>query len=247
MRVNIHPFTYFFLLISFLSGYFEYMYILLLTIFIHESGHYFFSKLVCINNPSITIYPFGGITKLNEELNIPLYKEFISLIGGILFQIIFYIIIYILYDNNFVSLHVFNIVSKINYILISFNFMPILPLDGGKLLNIILSYFLEYKTSLKISIFISIIFSFIFLIVNFTYLSIFLFIFLIKNIYVEIKNLETNYNVFLFERYKKERKFKKKRHINNINKFKRDYYHIINGIGENTVLYKKFDINKRIC
>ena len=247
MKVNIHPLTYIFLLIAFLSGYFEYMYILLLIIFIHESGHYFFSKLVNIKNPIITIYPFGGITKLNEELNTPLYKEFISLIGGIIFQIIFYLIIFLLYKNNFVSMHVFEIVKRINYLLLTFNFMPILPLDGGKLLNILFHKLFNYLIAEKLSIIVSILFSIIFLLFNRTFLALFLFVFLIKCIYFEILNLRVKYNVFLFERYSNKHKFKKKRYINSIKQFKRDYYHLINNSTEDIILYEIFDRNKRIC
>ena len=69
MKVKIHTSTYIVLLFSFLSGYFEYMYLLLLTIFIHESGHYFFSSLVGFKYKEIIIYPFGGLTLYNEDLN----------------------------------------------------------------------------------------------------------------------------------------------------------------------------------
>ena len=46
MRVKIHDTTYIFLFLSFLSGYFEYLFLLLITILIHEAGHLFFSILI---------------------------------------------------------------------------------------------------------------------------------------------------------------------------------------------------------
>ena len=92
MKINIHITTYIFLLIAFFSGYFEYMYLLLLTIFIHESGHYFFATLVNFKYKEIIIYPFGGITLYNEDLNVNSNKELISLLGGIFFQLVFYFI-----------------------------------------------------------------------------------------------------------------------------------------------------------
>ena len=48
---------------------------------------------------------------------------------------------------------------------------------------------------------------------------------------------------FLFERYKNNYSFKKIKRINNLNKFKRDYYHIINGVTERKYLSKLFDRN----
>lgn len=247
MNIKIHPLTYIFLLISFLSGYFEYVYLLLLIIFIHECGHYFFSKLIKLNVFGIIIYPFGGITILNAPLNTKIYKELISLIGGITFQLLFYYLVYYLYLNNYVTYHVFNIIDKINYYLICFNFLPILPLDGGRLLNLITDTIFNYKLSYKISITISIISSIIFIIYYHSIFAFILFIFLIKSIYLEFLNIETKYNKFLFERYTNKYNFNKIKLIDNINKFKRDNYHIINGINEEIILSKMFDNKTYLC
>lgn len=247
MKVKIHSLTYIFLLISFLSGYFEYMYILILIIFIHESGHYFFSKLVGVKKQEIIIHPFGGMTILHEALNIKLYKEFIFLLGGILFQLLLYLLIYILYNNAYISDRVFSIFSKINFLLISFNFLTILPLDGGRLLNIILNKFFNYKLSYKISYITSIIFILIFFILKRTVLAFILSLLLLNTVINEILSINMTYTKFLFERYIYKIKFKKNKNISNINSFKRDYNHTLNGIKEEVLLYKMFDMKKRIC
>lgn len=241
MKVKIHTSTYIVLLLSFLSGYFEYMYLLLLTIFIHESGHYFFSTLVSFKYKEIIIYPFGGLTLYNEDLNINTNKELISLLGGITFQLLFYFLMKYLFINSYITFHVFNIIKRINYLLLSFNFLPILPLDGGKLLNIILDKIFSYKLSNKISIIISIIFIIIFTILNKTYFSIILTIFLIKSIYKEYKLINYKYNKFIIERYINNYKFNKIKIINNINSLKRDNTHIINNTFERDYLNKLFD------
>ena len=69
MNIKFHPLTYAFLLISFLSGYFEYIYLLLIVILVHEMGHCIFSMIINIKVKEIVIYPFGGITILNAPLN----------------------------------------------------------------------------------------------------------------------------------------------------------------------------------
>ena len=247
MRINIHNTTYIFILISFLSGYFEYVYLFLLIIFIHESGHYTFSKIVDFKYSEIIIYPFGVITNYNEDLNVSSNKELFTLIGGITFQLLFVYLIFILYQNNYVTYHTYNIINNINKILISFNFLPILPLDGGKLINIILDKIFSYKLSFKISIIISIIFTLIFLISKRTYLSLLLTIFLIKCIIIEINNLKYKYNKFVLERYLNNYNFKRIKIINNINNLKRDNYHIINNMLEKKYLRKLFDRTEHLC
>ena len=107
MKVKIDNLTYIFLLVSFLSGYFEYIFLLLLIIFIHESGHYFFSKLVNFKYSEIIIYPFGGVTKYQEDLNINSNKELFVLIVGIIFHLFFCYLIKELFDYNYIKIHVF--------------------------------------------------------------------------------------------------------------------------------------------
>ena len=241
MKVNISKSTYIFLLISFLAGYFEYMYLLLLIIFVHESGHYFFAKIVGFNSCKIVIYPFGGLTQYNEDLNTSTNKELFVLLGGIIFQLLFYYLTLVLYNNLYVTYHVFNIIKRINILLISFNFLPVLPLDGGKLLNIILDKIFSYKLSNIISIIISIIFIILFLVINKTILSLILVLFLLKSIYIEVISLDYKYNKFLLERYLNNYNFKKIKIINNINKFRRDYSHIINNQFEKDYLNKLYN------
>ena len=221
MKIKIHDTTYIFLLLAFLSGYFEYMFLFLLIIFVHESGHYFFAKLINFKFDTIIIYPFGGLTTYNEELNVNTNKELFVLIGGITFQLIFYFFIYHLYKNLYITS----------------------PLDGGKLLNIILDKIFSYKFSNIISIVISIIFIFYFIIFNKSLFALILTIFLIKCIIIEINNIKYKYNKFLLERYLYKHNFKKIKIINNMNKFKRDNTHIINNVFESDFLNKLFDRN----
>ena len=158
MNIKIHNTTYIFLLLSFLSGYFEYMFLLLIIIFVHESGHYFFSKIVNFKYQEIIIYPFGGITLYNEDLNTSTSKELFVLLGGITFQILFFLLIVLLHNNLYVTSHVYELIRRINILLVSFNFLPVLPLDGGRLLNIILDRVFPYRLSNIITIVISIVF-----------------------------------------------------------------------------------------
>ena len=111
MKIEIHNITYITMLISFLSGYFQYIYILLLIIFIHEFGHFFISNLINIKANKIIIYPFGGLTIYDSDLNLNTNKELISLLGGITFQLLFYFLVVIIHNNNLMTHNVFNIIS----------------------------------------------------------------------------------------------------------------------------------------
>ena len=119
MKIEIHDSTYIFLLLSFFSGYFEYMYILLLIIFIHESGHYFLAIINNIKISKLVIYPFGGITILESDLNTNIKKEMFVLLGGIIFQVVFIFFVKQMYINTNITKHIYDIFTKINYILMA--------------------------------------------------------------------------------------------------------------------------------
>ncbi len=240
-KITIHSFTYIFLLISFLAGYFEYMYLLLLIIIVHEFGHASFAKIINFKFDKIIIYPFGGITKYSEDLNVNTNKELFVLIGGIYFQLLFLLFISIFYKYNFITEHVYSLFKNINILLISFNFMPVLPLDGGRLLNIILDKVFSYKLSNVISIIISFIIIVLFIIYKRTLFALILTLFLIKCLIIEIYNLKYKYNKFILERYLNNYNFNKIKIIKNINNLKRDNYHIINNILEKRYLHNLFD------
>ena len=110
--------------------------------------------------------------------------------------------------------------------------MPVIPLDGGKLTNIILDKLFSYRLSNIISIIISIFFICLFILKNKTIFGIILTLFLIKSIIIEITNLKYKYNKFLLERYINKYNFKKTIIVSSMYKMKRDRKHIINNTFE---------------
>ena len=137
-KIKFH-YTYYILVLSFLlTGQFINLLIFTSLIVIHELGHYLSSKIFNIEVKNITIYPYGGITKLNSVIDIDLTKELIISISGIIMQTIYYFIIYILYKNNIIRPYVFELFNKYHYSIVLFNLIPIYPLDGGRIIKGIL-------------------------------------------------------------------------------------------------------------
>lgn len=196
------------------------MFLLMFIITFHELGHLLFASIINISASKIIIYAFGGITKYNIPINISINKELFILIGGPIFQIILLLIIKKL--NLYINENTYNEFIYLNKILFSFNLLPILNLDGGKLINLILNKIFSYKTSFNISLIISIIsLPITFYIFN-KYLAITIIIFIIKELIIEVKNKDYGFNKLLTERYINNYKFKKRTLIKNINKVKRD-------------------------
>ncbi len=196
-------------------------------ILIHELGHFITALFLKLNVSNIKIFMFGGVTTFNESLNVSIYKELLMLLMGPISQVLFWLLIFYLYRVNLVSSLTFNKICVINKVLLSFNLLPIIPLDGGKLLNNFLNLFLNYDISHKISIIISIIsLPLIFLIFN-KLISIFILVFLILNIIEEITTHKYKLYYIILDRKIHNIKFNKTKNITKINKIYRNKNYIL--------------------
>lgn len=142
---------------------------------------------------------------------------------GPLIQSIFVFIVYYLnveVEEYFYIYHQFILI---------FNLLPIYPLDGGKLLNLIFAYLISYYQSLKKVIYLSV---FIYLILLLSVILwkrnlilIFIFGLLGLKVIKEIKQADYYFQKFLMERYLNCYTFSKKKNVIDIKQMRRDYYH----------------------
>ena len=205
-KLYISPFFYLLGLISLITGLFKEFIVMYLIIFIHELGHIFFAILFSYEIIKINIYPFGGYTILNYDINSPFINEFLLFLGGILFQFILFIIIHYTIDNN---LYFYKLFINYNTNILIFNMLPIYLLDGGKLLNMILNKLFPFKLSHLLSIYISYILIFIFIIIFYKSINTMLISILLITLTIkEYKMHKFIYNKFLLERYIKKYNFK---------------------------------------
>lgn len=204
--IKVNFLTLYFLLLLFLCGYLKIGIIIFLIVLFHELGHIFFIKLFKYKIINVTLYPFGGITKIDKDINTPLNKELLIACGGIIFQLIFLIIIYLLPINIITK----NLLYKYNISILLFNILPIIPLDGSIIINSLLNKIFSYKVSYYLYIIISIIFSIFYLFFNYWYsLNNYLIVslFIIKTYYA-IKNYKYLKTRFLLERYLNKYEYK---------------------------------------
>lgn len=230
MKIEFH-YTYILIAIGFiLTGYFSNLLVFTSIIIIHELGHYLIAKLNKLNPEKITIYPFGGITKINSLINTKISKELSVALAGVIFQTIYFLLISILHDNYLIRDYIFNLFINYYYRILIFNLLPIHPLDGSKILNLILSKFLPYKLTNKLTIIISIITIIMLITINyykFNYTTILIITIIIDNIIKYYKNINYLFNRFLLERYLYKINIYKPKQIKKINNMYKEKYHII--------------------
>lgn len=224
--------------IFFITGLFKDFIIFTSIIFIHELGHITIGLLFKWKIEKIIIFPFGGMTIFNQKINTSLKEEFIVAISGIIFQTIF---LFVMNTDNYLFIKYYKLI-------LIFNLLPIYPLDGAKILNILFNKMFCFKMSYYLTIIISIIISLIIyslLINNFNLLLFLSITLLFTKIFKYYKDIDLVFNKFLFERYLYKIKYKKIKKINNLNKMYKEYTHLLflnnNIIKEEDLLNKMFD------
>lgn len=220
------------MLLSFLAGYFEYTFLTIIIIIVHEMGHFLTGYFLKLKVKEISLFMFGGVTIFDEDLNLNIFKELLVVVMGPVVQMLFYMIVYYLYTKGFVSVNTMKKVSTINLILLEFNLLPILPLDGAKILNNILDLILSYDLAHKVSLAVSFLaLPLVFLFDN-KLIIILVVISLLVRLFEEINWHKFRINKLLLERKLKGIKFKKISEFESLTKVKRNvtYYRFINGI-----------------
>ena len=147
-----------------------------------------------------------------------------------------------LYSLGFIREYTYNLYNLYNSQMIFFNLLPIYPLDGGKILSLILYKFFSYYTANIIVIIVSflIILFIVFLnIYDCNYSNIMVMGFIFCCLYKFFINRKHLYNRFLLERYLYDIKYSRIKIINNIKKMFKNKSHIFIS-NNNYILEKEF-------
>ena len=225
-KINISKYTYLIVFLCLITGLIKELFIVSILIIFHEFGHYLVSYIFNWNISKINIYPFGGLIMFDDQIDKPLYQEFLITVSGPIFQwIIFFILICF---NNYLSTYFIDSLYNYHLYMFIFNLLPIIPLDGSKLMNIILNKLFSYKKSNILLYIISIL-----LLIGFSihyknnYSYYFVISYLFYEIFKFIKQSNFMFYKFVYEKYLYRNNYKKTILINNIKKMKRNKKHLI--------------------
>ena len=247
-KFKIHPLNYLLMIIVALAGLYKEFLIIFFIIIIHELGHFSAALIYNWKVKSINIYPFGGCINFSESPNKPLYQELVIMLAGPFAQMLLFFLIYFFMRMGIVSFKLYFLFKNYHYSILFFNLLPALPLDGGRLLNILMCYLRPYKKSLKYSIYFSYFIFLILIVVNHhNFNMLLLVIFLTSKVIIENRNIDYSYNMFLLDRYLNNYDFKKTKTIKDKDNIYKDHKHIIHYqdryVTEKEYLKKRFGNN----
>lgn len=131
-KIKIHYSLVFLLILSLFTGSFFKILGIIISILIHEFSHYVFLKLFKVNVKNLELSIIGGILEINDK-NISLIKRLLINSAGVISNLIIILLIKITNINSL------NYLVYYNLFIIIFNLIPIIPLDGFRILNDLLS------------------------------------------------------------------------------------------------------------
>lgn len=180
------------------------------------------------------------------EINTHYIKELLILCMGPIFQVLAYYLLLLFFKDK-------ELVRTYHLGILGFNLLPIYPLDGGKLCNLLFNFLLPYKISLKISILLSYLLTVIlFFSKNELKINMIItYILLLSMIRKEDLKRNLYFHKFLLERYLNNYSYKKEVKIKKLNQFYRYRKNKIkeknNWIDEKDYLRKKYENFKKNC
>lgn len=132
--------------------------IIFVSVLIHEFGHALTAKFFG-QKASIDLVAMGGLTQ-REGVKLRLWQDFIVVLNGPIAGFLLCFASYIAYrslgvnQSHTILAYVLLVTYTVNLFWTILNLVPVQPLDGGKLLSIVLESFLGLK-GVKIALFIS--------------------------------------------------------------------------------------------
>ncbi len=228
VKFNFH-YTYLIMALGLvITGHFSNLIVFTSLIIIHELGHVMTSLAFKYKIDKIIIYPYGGLTKVDKKINTNINNDIVVAITGLLFQTLYFLVVLFLYKNNIIRDYIYNLFYLYHKSMLIFNLFPIIPLDGSKLINLILSKYFSFNIANKLTIIISFISIILFLFCNIfdkNYSMIMVIGILLNNIYKFYKELSYIYNRFLLERYLYNFNYSKYKVVDNKDKMYKNRMH----------------------
>jgi len=211
-KLEISPFATIFVFLTLLTNSYKLFFIYFLITFIHELGHVIVASLLKLKIGKIKLLAIGFNAEIENLDYTSSLKEFLITIAGPLTYFISSYLLNYLYKIDFISYNAFIQAKTINKYDLFFNLLPIVPLDGGRIIKIIIDNYLTTRKSLLTVSIISNIFTAIFIYKTIIAPQWLVYIFLIIANIIFFLTINKRWKRFLLNRLTIENKYKIKIH-----------------------------------
>ncbi|WP_146035937.1 M50 family metallopeptidase [Salipaludibacillus keqinensis] len=214
-KIKIHPILWAIFAVGALTGLFKEILMLFVIILVHEMGHVLMAYKFGWRIRRILLLPFGGIAEMDEYGNRPAKEEILVTLSGPVQHVWMIGVSFLLLNSPFWSEGDHKLFLFHNVTILLFNFLPVFPLDGGKLFFSLQTLFLPFQRSYHLSFTVSFM-----VLLCLTYGSLFLLPFHLNLVlilfflwihqYLEWKQRHYHFLRFILERKRMRRKKRRK-------------------------------------
>ncbi|WP_027409454.1 M50 family metallopeptidase [Anoxybacteroides tepidamans] len=145
MKIHIHPLLWLMSGVAVVTAHFQQLFLLFFIVLVHELGHAAMALFFSWRIKQILLLPFGGVAEVEEHGNRPFHEELLVTLAGPIQHVWLLGAAFILWKYHWLSFDVWQMFVHYNIALFAINFLPIWPLDGGKLLFLVLTRYFPFS------------------------------------------------------------------------------------------------------
>lgn len=156
-KVDIHPLTFLYFLFAWFGGYLKWYLSILGIVCFHELCHHMMAYYFHFEIEKIEILPFGAYLLISDFYVHSIIENLCVVLAGPCSHLL----MFLFFNYTCKGVYLEYLIEMNQYIFI-FNCLPIYPLDGSRLMSLILQLFMDVKKALYIQLKVSI-FSLVFM------------------------------------------------------------------------------------
>jgi stage IV sporulation protein FB len=138
LDIRISPWAMVLTALSIYTGHLDKAVIILSSVFFHEAAHLAAARIMGFRIKELELFPLGGVARIEGLFQLSPAREIIISAAGPFLNIFIAVLAYYISMNGIIGQNSADFVIAANVVIALFNLLPVLPMDGGRILRAVL-------------------------------------------------------------------------------------------------------------